>query len=57
MTLSLDIGGTNIRSAIVNKTKLADYRKTPTPKKKQDILKKIIESVFYFFVSIRIKNV
>ena len=45
MTLSLDIGGTNIRSAIVNKTKLADYRKTPTPKKKQDILKKIIEII------------
>src|SRR3989344_6511376 len=45
MTLSLDIGGTNIRSAIVNKTTLTDYKKTPTLKKKKDILKKIISIV------------
>ncbi|MBU0907454.1 MAG: ROK family protein [Nanoarchaeota archaeon] len=39
--LSLDIGGTNIRSAIVQGMKLVDYRKTPTPKKQKDSINKV----------------
>lgn len=43
--LSLDIGGTNIRSAIVQGTKLIDYRKTHTPAKQKEVLKNIYEVV------------
>ncbi len=43
--LALDIGGTNIRSAIVQKTKLIDYRKTPTPRKQKEIISKLFEIV------------
>lgn len=43
--LSLDIGGTNIRSAIVNRTKLVDYRKVPTPKKQKQTIDKLYEIV------------
>jgi len=43
--LSLDVGGTNIRSAIVNGTKLVDYQKVPTPKKKKEIIKLIFQII------------
>lgn len=39
--LSLDIGGTNIRSGIVVGTKIFDFKKIKTPKKRKDILKTI----------------
>jgi len=45
MVLALDIGGTNIRSAVVQGTRLSLYRKTRTPRKKKDILKVIEEMV------------
>lgn len=43
--LSLDVGGTNIRSAIVEGVKLIDYRKVPTPKRQKETLVKIFEIV------------
>lgn len=43
--LALDIGGTNIRSAIVSGTKLVGYRKTHTPAKHKEVLKNIHEVV------------
>jgi glucokinase len=43
--LAIDLGGTNIRSAIVEKTKLFGYLKTPTPKKQKDIIKKLFEII------------
>ena len=45
MILSLDIGGTNIRSAIVTKTKLSEYKKIKTPKRKKQIIKLIKEII------------
>ncbi len=45
MTLCLDIGGTNIRSALVSGPKISDYKKTPTPNKKKIILQKINEVI------------
>ena len=42
MILALDIGGTNIRIALINKTKIKDKIKTSTPLFKKEILKKII---------------
>jgi len=45
MKLCLDIGGTNIRSAIAEGTKLVDYRKTPTPKKQKETIARIFEVV------------
>lgn len=43
--LSLDIGGTNIRSAIVSGVKLSDYRKFPTPRKQKETIEKLYEIV------------
>lgn len=43
--LSLDIGGTNIRSAIVKGSKLAGYKKTKTPAKQKEVLRNIFEVV------------
>jgi glucokinase len=43
--LSLDIGGTNIRSAIIKGMKSTDYKKVPTPKKQAEIIKKIFEII------------
>ncbi|MBU0466261.1 MAG: ROK family protein [Nanoarchaeota archaeon] len=43
--LALDIGGTNIRSAIVQGVKLKDYRKVKTPHKQKETIKKIFECV------------
>lgn len=43
--LALDIGGTNIRSAIVKGQKLVDYRKVETPRKQRETIKKIFEVV------------
>ena len=43
--LALDIGGTNIRSAIVVGTKLVDYRKVKTPAKKAVVLKKMFDLI------------
>jgi glucokinase len=45
MVLALDIGGTNIRSAIVQGSKLKDYRKVAMPKGKSAALKKIDEVI------------
>src|SRR3989344_2558809 len=42
MNLALDIGATNIRIAILDKTKIKDKIKTPTPLIKKEILRKII---------------
>ncbi|MFH1290169.1 MAG: hypothetical protein ABIH92_02055, partial [Nanoarchaeota archaeon] len=44
-TLALDIGGTNIRSAIVQGAKLKDYQKVKTPKKKAGVIKKLFDVV------------
>jgi glucokinase len=43
--LALDIGGTNIRSAIINGTKPIDYRKVGTPKKKKETIHKLFEII------------
>ncbi|MBS3077587.1 ROK family protein [Candidatus Pacearchaeota archaeon] len=43
--LSLDIGGTNIRGAVVNGAKVSGYLKTPTPKKQKETIAKIYEIV------------
>src|SRR3989344_4937130 len=45
MILALDIGGSNIRSANVSGTKISNYRKTPTPKRKKEILEEIFKIV------------
>jgi len=42
MNLALDVGATNIRIALIDKTKIIDKIKTPTPLIKKEILKKII---------------
>lgn len=43
--LALDIGGTNIRSAMVEGTRITDYRKEPMPHGKAAALQKIKETV------------
>lgn len=43
--LALDIGGTNIRSAMVSGAKLVGYRKTKTPTKQKEVLKNIYEII------------
>jgi glucokinase len=43
--LALDLGGTNIRSAIVNGIKLIDYRKVPTPRKQKETIEKLYEII------------
>ncbi len=45
MNLSLDIGATNIRIALVDKTKIKNKIKTPTPLIKKEILEKIIHLI------------
>lgn len=45
MVLALDIGGTHIRSAIVEGAKVNDFRKVRTPKEKKEILKLIDEII------------
>jgi glucokinase len=45
LTLSLDIGGTNIRSALVSKTIMKKYKKTPTPKTKTQILNSLFQII------------
>ena len=45
MILALDIGGTNIRSAIVEKTRIINYKKIKTPKNKKEILETLNEII------------
>ena len=45
MNLALDIGATNIRIALVERTNIKQRIKTFTPKRRQDIINKIIELV------------
>ena len=45
MILALDIGGTNIRSAIVEKTILKEKKKFKTPENKKEIIKSIISLI------------
>jgi glucokinase len=45
MILAIDIGGTNIRSAIVNGENISSYKKIRTPEKKGDILRLIEKTV------------
>ncbi len=45
MRVCLDIGGTNIRSAIVNGSRLKDYRKVNTPKEKKETIAKIFNII------------
>jgi predicted NBD/HSP70 family sugar kinase len=48
MTLALDIGGTNIRIAEVSKTKIKNYKKVKTPKKRKEFLSTITELISQF---------
>jgi glucokinase len=45
MVLALDIGGTNIRSGIVEGMKIKDYKKTKTPSGKLEIVNKLFEVI------------
>lgn len=45
MVLCLDIGGTNIRSGIVDGVKIRGYKKVKTPSKQKETLKKLFEIV------------
>ncbi len=45
MNLALDIGGTNIRIALVDETKITNKIKAPTPKIKKEIVKEIIRLI------------
>src|SRR3989344_1021689 len=45
MVLSIDIGGTNIRSGLVVGAKIDRYAKTPTPKTKSKILNKLFQII------------
>ncbi len=45
MILALDIGGTNIRIALIDKTKIINKIKTPTPLLKKDILNKLLHLI------------
>jgi glucokinase len=45
MILALDIGGTNLRSALVSNSKISKKKSSSTPKKKGNILKSIISTI------------
>ncbi|MFH1425467.1 MAG: ROK family protein [archaeon] len=45
MTLSIDIGGTHIRSALVSKTNLSQIIKTHTPKTKKQIINSLFKTI------------
>ena len=48
MTLVFDIGGTNIRAALVSKTKIENRLQVPTPKARKELIEKIIDIVSKF---------
>src|SRR3989344_3844360 len=48
MTLVFDIGGTNIRAAMVSKTKIENRLQAPTPKARKELIEKIIDIVSKF---------
>jgi len=43
--IAIDLGGTNLRVAIVQKNKITNYIKRPTPKTKSELLKVMFESI------------
>jgi len=43
--IAVDLGGTNLRTAIVKNNKILKYEKKTTPKNQTDLIKELIESI------------
>ncbi len=44
--IAVDLGGTNLRAALVKDNKILKYIKKKTPKNKNDLLKEMVDSIF-----------
>jgi len=44
--IAIDLGGTNLRVALVKDNKILKYIKKKTPKNKNDLLKEMVDSIF-----------
>lgn len=44
--IAIDLGGTNLRAALVKDNKILKYIKKKTPKNKNDLLKEMVDSIF-----------